>query len=270
MIEISNDEYRKKEGISSSEIKDWVSAVSPAHWLEKQGKNWDSDAFRFGRVFHAMVLENLEPKVFHAPINQKTGKAFGSTSLKYEKAFDEFKAENGADFLTVSEFGKAQVMAKSCKKVASHILEGIGYNERSFFTEDKETGVVLKCRPDRIKGKYLVDLKTCASIGEFEKSITKYLYHVQAAFYLDVFEQNMDMKMNGFIFIAVEKQAPYDSGVFVLSGDFLEIGRLQYRKALEEMIDCKATGNYRGIMNGEEQIVIDAPNWLYKKYLEEK
>lgn len=270
LIDISNEEYHNRDGISSSVVKNWISAVSPKHFLNDQSHRVYSSAFRFGSVFHEMVLENKEPEIFHAPINEKTKKSYGSTTKKYIEAMQDFEAKNGENYLSASEYAKAKAMQISCMNNAGHILGGEGLNEKSFFAKDSETGLELKCRPDRIKGKYLIDLKTCAKIGDFEKSIAKYLYHVQAAFYIDVFEQATGLKMNGFCFVAVEKSAPFDCAVYFLSGDYIDIGRIQYKKALIEMMDCQQSGNYPGIMKDEKQSIIDAPYWMYKQFLEDK
>ena len=80
---MTNNEYRQTEGVSSSDVKSWVDAASPLHWKHKQENRKDSDAFRFGRCLHSMLLENIVVPVFQAPVNEKTGKEYGSTTKKY-------------------------------------------------------------------------------------------------------------------------------------------------------------------------------------------
>ena len=98
MEQISNNEYRRREGVSSSDVKGWIDAASPAHWKHKQENRKDSDAFRFGRCLHSMLLESIRVPVFQAPINPKTGKEYGSTTNKYTDALSAFISEVGEDY----------------------------------------------------------------------------------------------------------------------------------------------------------------------------
>ena len=266
---ISNNEYRQREGISSSDVKGWVDAVSPLHWKHKQENRKDSDDFRFGRCLHSMLLENIQVPVFQAPVNEKTGKEFGSTTKKYTEALSAFISEVGEDYFTPGEWAKAEVMIESTKKIASNVLGGRGFNERSFFATCPDTGMKLKCRPDRIIGSTLVDVKTCGDIGSFEKSIANYHYHIQAAFYMDVFELSTGSKLTGFLFVAVEKQAPFDCAIIQLSQEYLEIGRKQYKRALREMKQCQESGVFPGVMGDKEVLTMAAPYWLWKQEMEE-
>ena len=267
---MTNNEYRQAEGLSSSDVKGWVGAASPLHWKYAQENRKDSDSFRFGRALHSMLLENVVAPVFHAPVNEKTGKEFGSTTKKYSEAIGSFIEENGGDYFTTTEWAKAEVMINSARKVAGNILSGKGFNERSFFGVEPDTGLIVKCRPDRIKGQYLVDVKTCGEIKKFDRNVIDYYYHIQAAFYLDVVELSTGKKPDGFLFVAIEKQAPFDCAVYELTEDFLEIGRMQYKEALKQMKHCQDSGNYPGVMGDKEVLNISAPYWLYREHLEGK
>ena len=79
------------------------------------------------------------------------------------------------------------------------------------------TGLQCKCRPDWISadGGILVDLKTTedASPREFQRSIAKWRYHVQAGWYMAGIEAAYGTRPSGFIFIAVEKKPPFAVGV---------------------------------------------------------
>jgi hypothetical protein len=216
-----------------------------------------------------MLLENIVVPVFQAPVNEKTGKEYGSTTKKYMEALESFVAEVGEDYFTPGEWAKAEVMIDSARKIAGNVLGGRGFNERSFFGTCPDTGMTLKCRPDRIIGSTLVDVKTCGDIGMFEKSIANYNYHIQAAFYMDVFELATGTKPGNFLFIAVEKQAPFDCAIIQLSKEYLEIGRMQYKKALNEMKSCQESGNFPGVMGDNPVLTIDAPYWLWKQEMGE-
>jgi len=193
--------------------------------------------------------------------------SFGATSLKYISKLKEFKNENGEDYVTESEYFLIEKMYESVFLIANEILTGAGLNEHSFFCNDEVTGLDLKCRPDRIKGKYIIDLKTTSDISSFQKSVLKYNYHVQGAFYKDVLEQSTKKKVDGFIFIVVEKKAPYDTGIYILDDEYMEIGKIQYRIALGEMMEVSESGEYKGIMGDDSVKELKAPNWLIDKFL---
>lgn len=266
---MSNEEYRKIDAISSSDVKSFLSAASEKHWNYNRLNQKDRDAFRFGRVLHEMIIEDKEPLVFHAPINQKTGEEYGANTKKMEDAKNLFKQENqNQDFLSVSEYAAAIAMKESVYQ-KTQLFNGKGYNEFSFFADCDETGLKLKCRPDRIKGMVMIDLKTIDKIQDFEKHIEKLLYFVQASFYLDVFEKSTGKKINKFCFVFVEKVPPFDCVVCVLSSDYIEAGRQLYKKALIDIKNCTSLGRYRGIMKDKEFIEIEPTNWTLRRVYEE-
>ncbi len=91
-----------------------------------------------------------------------------------------------------------------------------GKSEQSYFATDSDTGMKVKCRPDFIldDGSLIIDLKTTqnASLKGFQKSVVNFRYYVQAAWYLDVVEMATGKRPDAFIFIAVEKTRPFNTG----------------------------------------------------------
>jgi exodeoxyribonuclease VIII len=83
-----------------------------------------------------------------------------------------------------------------------------------------------------------VDLKTTQDLRDFAKSAANYRYHVQAAFYTDVFEWATGKQLTGFEFLAVEKDAPNASRIFVLDTPSFDYGRKLYREALNTYAEC--------------------------------
>ena len=84
-------------------------------------------------------------------------------------------------------------------------------------------------------------------INEFRRSSLKYGYDRQSAFYGDGF------KAERFIFIVIEKSAPYNIGIYECSAEFIEEGREKYKNLLsqykEYFID-KAKDPYEHIHEG--------------------
>lgn len=126
---------------------------------------------------------------------------------------------------------------------ASAMLSG-GEAEYSYYTQDLESGLNLKCRPDYHNANALIDLKTTqdASFDGFSRQIGNLAYHLQAAFYLDVFNASQGTSYSEFFFIAIENKAPYAVAVYRLDSTHLDYGRIAYRKALTKYAEFLKSG----------------------------
>jgi len=72
---------------------------------------------------------------------------------------------------------------------------------------------------DNGEEKYIVDLKTTAkSLDEFKRSARFMMYNQQAALYTRLFG------LDKFFFLVIEKQFPYEVGIFECSTDFIQQG----------------------------------------------
>ena len=89
----------------------------------------------------------------------------------------------------------------------------------------------------------IIDLKTTqdASYNGFMRSVKKYKYHKQAAFYLDA------VKAQRFFIIAVEKSPPFAINVFELSENMLDEGRDMYNHELEIYEYCTKSDYWPGV-----------------------
>jgi hypothetical protein len=211
----------------------------------------ETAALIIGSAVHCAVLEPSEfgkryaiaPKVDK---RTKDGKA----------AYEAFVADAGerividADTATLAERIMTSVLRY---KPAAYLLkEGIA--EQPIFWTDTQTEVECKAKPDWITdGGIIVDLKTTedASPVGFARSVKKYRYDVQAAFYSDGYEQSTGKTCNGFMFIAVEKAPPYLVAVYFVGSEDLNNARQRYRENLLAYKQCKQTG----IWNGYSEIV---------------
>ena len=57
MENISNAEYRKKEGISSSDLKKMMKSMASFKYYKEHPEDSDSEALQFGRAYHKLMLE---------------------------------------------------------------------------------------------------------------------------------------------------------------------------------------------------------------------
>lgn len=224
----------------------------------------ETDALVFGRAAHSYVLEG--PEVFCqefivAPKIDKRTKAG-------KEQWAEFQASNvGRGLITADDMATIEAMRDA---VHSHPfarkLLGMGVSEQTVIWEDLQTGIMCKCRPDRIpsggKG-VLVDLKTTQDAGEiaFSRSMVKYGYARQAAMYLDGVNRATGETYDAFAFITVEKSEPYRVETYLIDPEFIQWGRLEYQRLLRLEQLCRAEGAYPNYQHSE-LVTIYKPNYL--------
>ena len=139
------------------------------------------------------------------------------------------------------------------------LLLANGQAEQSFWWDDIATGMRCKCRPDWFDGETIVDLKTCqdASPAGFAKAVAAFHYQLQAAHYL------CGTLAKRFIFVAVEKSAPYAVGVYELDQEALVHGSIARHNALLRLQDCRAINSWPGYTDGGIQ-TLQLPGWALK------
>ena len=57
MESISNAEYRKREGISASDLKKMMKSMATWKYSVENPEEGDTPAFKFGRAYHKFCLE---------------------------------------------------------------------------------------------------------------------------------------------------------------------------------------------------------------------
>ena len=262
---ISNKEYRAREGVSSTDLK--KIAKSPAHFRYwKDNPEESTPALLFGRAVHKYVLEKekFNEEFAVAPeVNKRTKEGKAQWLL--------FQDQNeGKDIISLEDFEKIKAMRETLYQTpfVRQLLKG--KKEVSYFTEDDETGLTIKCRPDcqtQIGDTHiLIDYKSCsdASGDKFMRDAINLMYDLQMAFYKDIMD-----KVTGYehsvIFIAQEKTPPYCVNVLEANEYFLKSGRDMYRTYLNIYKECSESGNWYGYTNGQVN-TLGLPNWLQKQY----
>lgn len=250
-------EYHKSAATSKSQLDQF--AKSPAHYLASlTTPRKETAAMRIGSIFHGMALEPERVKIAVAPVCDKRTKDGKAT-------WEAFCLENaGAEIVTADEgemlLGmRASVMAHPA---ASALLSGAGIAEGSAFWYDERSGELCRCRPDFYRQDLgiIVDLKTTddASPAGFARSIWKYGYHRQAAMYLDGIEAATSDIIKGFVFIAVEKSAPFAVATYRLDMQGEEAGRVSYKDLLLDLAECKIKRHFPAYSISVETISLPA------------
>ncbi len=178
---------------------------------------------------------------------------------------DHMKINDGKKLIPASDY---KHMVKSLEVLnkhhsASKLLKN-ALIEQSYFAAD-EDGLIRKCRPDFItaNGQICCDLKTTNDVSQygFGKTISKFRYHVQGAWYLDVLKMVLgNYAPKVFAFIALQKGRPYDVSVQFLTEEQIEFGRSIYQKDLSILKECLEFDIWPGSDNGQ---VLEAalPKW---------
>ena len=262
---MNNTEYNAHPAISKSHL-DQV-AKSPLHyWARYLDPNRvvpePTPAMAIGSAVHTHVLEldQWDARYVSAPdgIDRRT---------KAGKA--EWEAfTTAATGRTVLPKADADLVMRMAHSVFSHpaaamLLALPGKAETTHMWTDAATGLQCKCRPDWLTddGRLLVDLKTTedASRG-FAKSIAQWRYHVQASWYLDGIEQATGTRPEQFLFLCVEKKAPYAVAVYAADAEMIAAGAQTAARDLDVLATCKAAGAWPGYSDQIEPISL--PPWM--------
>lgn len=252
----TNAEYHAAEGISKSGLD--LIHKSPAHYKAALTlPHIETPALRLGTALHTLVLE---PARFVAEYDFIDG----DRRLKATKdAIKEAEAA-GKIILTKDEFDAVSGMRDSIfsRKIARALINGAAV-ELSVFSE--LDGVRVKCRPDgwRIGGGILFDLKTTAdaSPAGFARSVAKYRYHVQEAFYRHVVASitGDDPDKLVFVFIAVENKPPYEVALYNLDEMAQLQGIIEAREDLRRYREAKEKNDWHGYSPLIEKLSL--PRW---------
>jgi exodeoxyribonuclease VIII len=184
-----------------------------------------------------------------------------TVSALYEMKLDGRTKEGKAQREQASKILVSDSDWKDCQAMASAVLNhpiasklfSDGEAEKSAFAEID--GLNCKVRADYHKGKITIDLKSTddASPEAFAKSALKYGYDMQAAMYSHVLESE------AFVFVCVEKDAPFDVAVYVMDDAFLERGRKRMHEAISLYKQCELNNSWPGYTT--DVSVLTLPEW---------
>lgn len=213
---------------------------SMAHWFARDSRKTTA-ALDFGAAFHCAVLtpDIFKTEYIVAPdIDRRTkaGKEAWSELQECGK-----KILSAPDNETVVAIQSAVFSHPTARQLLTQ-----GDAEESFFWVDKTTGVQSKCRPDYLRrDNIVIDIKTTedASYPAFRRSVYKYRYHVQGAFYMDGVSAVTGAKHDDFVLLAVEKTPPYGVAIYRLFDDLINEGRVAYEQNLRDIAAYQLVGD---------------------------
>ena len=258
-------EYAEAPGLNQSKLK--VMRRSPKKFKHMLNvSKTDTLELGMGRAIHTAVLE---PETFNDCYAQLPEVNLRTNDGK--KLIQDFKNMNpGKDFLKASEYTEVFEIAASVlgDPDAARLLADTE-RELSVWWKDEGTDVLCKARIDAWlpKARTIIDLKTTRDAGPaFARGIWQYGYHLQAAWYMQALEAHGLMPAH-FIFIAVEKEPPYDVGIYRLTDEVIQLSRQENSALLRKYAECERKDYWPGYTEGIVDIGI--PKFGYQE-LEEQ
>ena len=246
-------QYHAVEALSKSMMSKILK--SPAHYKASLDEYQEpTKSMQMGTAIHTAVLE---PQLYSQVVAVIPPDIDGRN--KEGKAWKE--AHKSRIHLTHAEDIDVQGVANSVRRHPFWDIIHLNHKiEASVFAQDEQTGLALKARPDLwIEDHTLVDVKTTddATPEGFIRTIGSFGYHIQAAHY---------MAMTGtenFIFVAVERKAPYAIGIYKLDAEWLQAGENLRRKAISTLHECRALDSWPAYPTATQ--TLSCPKWVLNK-----
>ncbi|MET9727713.1 PD-(D/E)XK nuclease-like domain-containing protein [Streptomyces zaomyceticus] len=162
----------------------------------------------------------------------------------------------------------AEALARH-SEAADLLQPGAGVAEQSAFWPDPR-GVWRRTRFDWLMPDGIADYKTTQSVhpDALQKTVEKWAYHVQDAFYRETAIELGLIPSDGFFkFIFQEKTEPYLVQVVELDFPARVIGAETTHRAIHTYLMCQATGYWPAY--SDTTTYISLPPWAEKKFAEE-
>lgn len=238
---LSNEAYHASEGISRSALM--LLKKSPKHFWHKflsgAYEEKTTDDMILGSLVHALVLEpeTVEFNFAMMPeINRRTNAG--------KEEYKLFCLQNSHKSIVDAEMmEKANSLANAIKQneTCALLLDGSVVEQSIYFTHAL-TGIQCKVRPDALNGAVAMDLKTSrdASYRCFQNDAYSAGYFLQAAMiYYGL--KSVDIVMEKFIFMVVEKTPPYPVAIYYLNEGAIEFGLQEFDRLMLKYQSCLET-----------------------------
>lgn len=238
----------------------------------------ESDAMRFGTMFHTSVLEpdtfgdhyTVMPD-FHLDAGNVTAKGERSDSKAtayYKAKVKEYATENsGKQFVSKDEIDLVSRMSKMCwnHKDLHQLLTSDAVIEEPIYWEKD---IRKKCRPDLVSRNYRVvlDLKTCdeANPAAFASKIAKLGYFIQAAWYREALRHSVGYDFR-FVFAAVSKKEPHEVGLYEIDSEDMEWAENKCQELVGELVRRTDEDDWFSCwQNGINTLKL--PNWVKSEW----
>ena len=256
---MSNAEYHSHDALGSSDLRRLM--ISPLHYEGKEEPAVRPTDFTFGSAAHCGYLE---PEKFEAKYRQKPLEVDGKgPRTNHYKTWIESESQD-VEWLNAEDYDKGLKVIDSAvaHPITNELFGQEVMVEGSLFF--KINGVECKARPDLVsfssEGVDVLDLKTTidASPSGFRKTCANNKLFVQEWVYRKAMMEN-GMKVNRFIFLCVEKTAPFASAAYSIKPEDVAEGEDMVMSALAGYKEAKETEVWRGYSS--EITEVSGPPW---------
>lgn len=249
------DAYHARDAVSASRLKAMRRSAAHCRWELDHPRR--TPALDFGCAFHSYCEDPtgfLSRYAVEPDVDGRT-KAGKATREAFALSLHGRTAIGSDDFARIAGM-TAAVMAHP---EARQLVRAPGRVEVSGFWRDAEHGLPCKLRADKLVGRTVVDLKTTedASPAAFPRSVAKYGYHIQAAWYLAGLGA-LKADVDEFVIVAVEKAPPYGVAVYRVDDVALVQGYDEARVLLGNYAECVRTGVWPCYSDNIEPITLPA------------
>lgn len=258
-LNMSNKDYHLRSEISNSDIGKIMQSPALLQF-SKLNKKRPTPAMVLGSLFHTLVLQpHLLNEEYVLEFQEQLMSEFKTEDGKTDKpAWENYKFSRdnfvntigdktiiSVDMLAQANAMKQSLMSNNtaCALLKNSIIES------SAFWVDEDTGIPCRCRPDIAwPSNILCDLKTTddASYNEFRRTIVTWNYDVQASHYLKGYSKASGVEYKTFVFIVMEKKAPYGVAIYAVNDAVVEAGGQLRNKVLR---------NYSAWLNSKSESI---------------
>lgn len=235
---LPESEYRKAPGVNISSLK--ALRRSPAHYKHAlTEEDQESSALVVGTLVHQARLEPQNLSYVVRPAEFTDWRT---------KAAKEWRDAQKLPVITPDEEEVVLRCAQALREVP--LIEQMaraGHRELTCFKRHERTGLLLKGRADLVSldasgHRWGCDIKTViegmAARSQFERRVSEYDYHLQAAYYMDLFD------LHHFIFIAVEKEGYPGVGPYELDAESIRLARRTNEAFLQTLAECQSSNSW--------------------------
>jgi hypothetical protein len=288
IYDIPESEYFASPAVSNSDLK--LIARSPAHYYAAKlapdkPEPKETPAMTLGKALHCAILEPdfLRARYCAAPADapkdlrhHRDAKKPSDATLESIAWWDAFESENiGKTVLSSDDLDR---VIEASNHILNHdelhrLLSGAGDCEQAVFAVDPETGVEVRCKPDRRsrmvtrQGEMLamLDLKSTqdARPAAFQRTAFNFSYFRAAAWYSDVHAWAGLGNVDTFLLVAFETERPYAVKIYEVGPEELERGRREYRPLLNTYAECRANDAWPSYDTTIERI--EYPRWALEE-----
>ena len=257
--DMDNAYYHQSPGVSSSVLRRF--RQSQLHAMQEVVE--PTTAMQIGSAAHSLIVEGENA------FNKEVAVISGSPYTNANKQLKRDYLDRGMLVITQDKRNTLFQMKDNLIEEARKFLDVDQGEYPGVFVKPYENAlywweqdVLLKLRSDVIRYPVIqpysdesivvIDYKTTSdcSVSGFTRSIRRYQYDLQAAFYRRGY-QKAGFKVEDFLFVAQETKHPYATKIFKMNDEDMDRGWEQLEKSL---VDFKA------VKDGEKPSIYNSPN----------